>query len=227
MRDTTIIIPTLNEEEIIASTVRKITRQGFKVIVIDDSSDKTALIARKAGAVVIARKNKSGIGSALKQGFSLVESKNVVFMDADLSHHPSYIQKIVHELENNDLVVCSRFIKGGYFGQSKLRILGTKSLNMFTRKYLGLSVNDCTNGFLGARVEKLRQIILYSENKGVDPFQDLFQTPFVFAANILGMDVKEIPADYINRRSGKSKVSGFALGFRHLRLIRKIKKVLK
>ena len=113
-----IIIPTLNEEKNIGIVLQKIPENIKKIseiIIVDSSTDKTPIIAKKYGAKVI-KVPKKGKGYAMKIGAKIAKGHILVFMDGDGSDPPEIIPTALRKLENNDIVICSRnpYLKGNF-----------------------------------------------------------------------------------------------------------------
>ena len=147
------VIPAYNEEKNIASIILEIEKYVDTIIVVDDGSvDHTGEIARRMGAIVIYHGRNLGKGAALLTGFKKaleVGSDTVVTLDADGQHDPKYIPELIKPILMNkaDLVIGSRFIKGGASDAPKYRQLGLRILNFLVRRITGSQVKDTQSGF--------------------------------------------------------------------------------
>jgi len=117
MKLLTIIIPTYNEEKSVQAILRRISKlrlENAEVIIVDDSKDKTAEVARKVmnelrlKGKVIKRKNERGKGSAIAKGIEVSNGRYIVTIDADCEYPPEYIPKILERLKSCDLVLARR-----------------------------------------------------------------------------------------------------------------------
>lgn len=211
-----IIIPTYNECENITLLIEVLERDypQADILVIDDNSpDKTANIVRNlqnqySNIRLLQRPKKMGLGTAYILGFrSAIEwgYKFVLEMDADFSHDPQYIAEILNNLQRFDLVIGSRYVTGG---QTKNWSLPRKLLsyfgNLYARLILNIPIFDLTAGFVGIKVKLLKKINL-TDISGVGY---AFQNEIKYRLYQAGASIKEIPIIFVERRQGKSKMSG-------------------
>jgi dolichol-phosphate mannosyltransferase len=213
MSETVIIIPTYNEKENIEALISGIFRcaPNVEVLVVDDNSpDGTGLIAdriaRKDKRVAVmhmaARKerNVDGLREALKNK----EARYVMEMDADFTHDPEYIPLFIEEIKRNDIVIGSRFVKGGSDAQRKFaRRCLSRAVNCFIRKYLGISVKDCTSGYRCYRRNVLDSFDMDSIiSKGPAVLEEI-----LYMAFFKNYKIKEIPVILRERAKGRSKLN--------------------
>jgi dolichol-phosphate mannosyltransferase len=210
-----IIIPTYNEAENLTKLVEQIFSLNIaelNIIIVDDnSSDGTGKIAdelsQKYPLRVIHRQAKQGLGSAYVSGFkaAIRLGADLVFeMDADFSHDPKDIPRLIEEIKNGyDLVIGSRRIRSGNVsGWSWIRNLESKSAMTFARAILGLKTKDITAGFRCYRTSILKQIDLDKIHAGSYAFQE----EMIYLSERKGFKIKEIPVTFIDRKFGKSKL---------------------
>jgi dolichol-phosphate mannosyltransferase len=216
-----IIIPTYNERENITYVVGRVRREcpSAEIIVVDDNSpDGTAEIVRSLTKQdqylrLVSRPGKQGLGEAYKDILSRLQSeqgiRNIVTMDADGSHDPSAIPILLKKLDTVDLVVGSRYVRGGKIeGWSRFRHLLSFWGNVYTRTITGSPIHDGTAGFVAFRASVL---------KGID-FRDIsgagyaYQIEFKNAIIKNGGAWKEIPITFIERKLGVSKISSKIVG---------------
>lgn len=150
------VIPAYNEEDFIGSVVLRTKNHAEKVIVVDDGSkDKTAEVAKMAGAEVIRHKKNLGKGIALKTGFKKAKELNanvIVCLDADGQHDPDQIPLVVNPILNNnaDIVIGSRFLKNSAKRSIPFyRRIGQKILTITTNLGAKTKVTDSQSGFRG------------------------------------------------------------------------------
>lgn len=210
-----IILPTYNESENIEKLVRKVIsmKEDFYVTIVDDNSpDGTGEIAdRLAGenerVHVIRRPGKMGLGTAYVKGFqyALSEGMDFVFeMDADFSHHPKYLSRMLKAAQEADLVIGSRYYEGVRVdGWRFRRLLLSKFANMYTSYMIIIPVWDFTSGFRCYRREVLEKIDLDAIRS--DGY--VFQIEMTTKAYRLGFKVKEVPIIFYGRAAGYSKIS--------------------
>lgn len=212
----TVIIPTYNEKENIETLVGQLLAlpTGVHVVVVDDNSpDGTGAIADRlavesGGRVgVIHRAGKLGLGTAYIAGFkkALADGADLICsMDADFSHNPRYIPDIVDKIEQgHDLVIGSRYVRGGGSTQTLDRKVFSWGANTITRVILGLHAHDTTAGFRCYRRQALESLDLDSIKSSGYSF--LFE--MLFRVERRGWKVGEVPIIFQDRRLGASKVS--------------------
>lgn len=220
MRNCLIIIPTYNEKEnipnIIPYTLNLSPR--FEILVIEDGSpDGTAdivknLIKTYEGRVhIIERTGKLGLGTAYITGFKWAlqqEKYEYIFeMDADFSHNPDDLLKLLDACENKGayLSVGSRYVKGGAVVNWPWdRLLLSSFASVYVRIITGMNVKDTTAGFVCYRRHTLQSIDL-------DKIHFLgyaFQIEMKFAVWLQGLKIIEVPIIFKDRELGTSKMSG-------------------
>lgn len=216
-----IIIPTFNEVENLARILEQIFNSPLiphpsqlNVLVVDDNSpDGTGELAEKLRSKyphleVLHRPRKAGLGKAYLAGFSYVLSKGadlVVEMDADGSHQIADLRRLIDTLINADdvdVVVGSRYTKGGSVDYPWHRVLVSKLANSFANFILRLGLRDATSGFKVYRREVVKLFLK-------DDFSSSgysFQVETLLRAKRAGFKIKEVPITFIDRKRGKSKM---------------------
>jgi dolichol-phosphate mannosyltransferase len=210
-----IIIPTYNEVDNLRPLLQDIFAYAPEcdiLIVDDNSSDGTGKLAdeihaERPAVKVIHRLGKLGLGTAYITGFkyALAYDYDAVFeMDADFSHNPRYLPAFLKAIEQADLVIGSRYVRGGNTPDwSPLRRLISGSGNIFARIVLGIPVRDCTAGFRCYQTHVLRNIDLNAiQSEGY-----AFQVELTYHVFKQGFRIVEIPIVFVDRRVGKSKMS--------------------
>lgn len=210
-----IAIPTYNERDNIANLVRDIqgAAPSADILIVDDNSpDGTGkiaddLAARDSRVHVLHRPGKMGLGTAYIAGFhyAIEQGYDYVFeMDADFSHNPNYLPQFLALAENADLVIGSRYIKGGGTPNwAPLRKFISGGGNIFARAVLGIPVHDCTGGFRCYRTSALRRLNL----NAVRAQGYAFQVEMAYNFWKSGYRIRELPIIFEDRRVGSSKMS--------------------
>jgi len=215
----TVVIPTYNEAqnlpELIPGLEQTLQNENHKltiVIVDDNSPDGTAQVARELGSiygniVVHERPAKLGIGSAIRDGLCLALSNptcdTVITMDGDLSHDPQEVISLLKESENADLVVGSRYIKGGQvIGWPLHRRVISRVANYICVLLLRTNLHEHTNYF---RAYSRRLAELVAQDANGDGFE--FGISSILIAKDHDFIIKEVPTVFKNRTRGKSKLS--------------------
>lgn len=210
-----VIIPTYNEKDNIEEVLSKVLDQDddLDILVIDDSSpDGTGEIVNKLSngndrINLLTRAGKLGLGTAYVEGFKYALKNNYSFifeMDADFSHDPLEIPNFLSAIENADLVIGSRYIKGVNVVNWPLsRLILSIGASVYTRIITGIPLKDITSGFKCFRREVLESINLDSIQSGGYAFQ-VEMNWHVWRG---GFRIKEIPIIFVDRTVGKSKMS--------------------
>jgi dolichol-phosphate mannosyltransferase len=212
-----LIVPTYNEApniEPLVGAVRKVLPASRRILIVDDSSpDGTGEIADRLAAQleeveVLHRPRKEGLGPAYLAGFreALAQGAELVLqMDADFSHDPAYVPRLLDASHNADLVLGSRYMPGGGVTEwGPTRRLVSRGGSAYARMVLGVQVRDLTGGFKCWRREALEAIDLDS----VDSRGYAFQIEMTYRAIRAGMRVVEVPIVFRERRVGASKMTG-------------------
>jgi dolichol-phosphate mannosyltransferase len=212
-----VVVPTFNEKENIEPFLKAVFEyipKNADILVIDDNSpDGTALVVKeivknhKSRIHLIVREKKLGGASAFLQGFSwgIEHGYNLLLaMDADFSHNPQYIPVMLEQIQNCDVVIGSRNIKGGGIeNRALIRNLITKGAALYCRILLGCPIRDCTGGYNLWSKTALERI-------GVDTIKTRgysFQIEMKYKAFKSKCRIAEIPIIFPDRKHGTSKMS--------------------
>jgi dolichol-phosphate mannosyltransferase len=212
-----LVLPTYNEaaniEAVVEAVLAKLPASSKVLIVDDNSPDGTGEIAERLSAAdewveVLRRPRKEGLGPAYVAGFkhALEGGASLVLeMDADFSHDPAYIPRLLEAADRADLVIGSRYVEGGGVSDwSALRRAISRGGSAYARMVLGLDVRDLTGGFKCFRREVLETIDLDTvESRGY-----AFQVELSYRAIENGFRVVEVPIVFRERRAGSSKMGG-------------------
>jgi dolichol-phosphate mannosyltransferase len=210
-----VIIPTYNEAENLEPIVARVRSAvpDADVLVADDSSpDGTGDLADKLALTddhvhVLHRPGKEGLGAAYLGGFGWALDRGygaMVEMDADGSHDPAELPSLLAALEDADLVVGSRWVKGGTVRNwPRSRELLSRGGNAYARVMLGLSVHDATGGYRAYRASTLNGIALHT----VTSQGYCFQIDLTLRAARAGKKIVEVPITFTERTHGSSKMS--------------------
>ncbi|MDN3494777.1 polyprenol monophosphomannose synthase [Planococcus sp. APC 4015] len=215
MLETLVIIPTYNEIENLESIVDRVlaSNDHTDVLVVDDASpDGTGdladrLAARHPEVHVLHRATKDGLGGAYLAGFAWGLERGywaLVEMDADGSHQPEQLPRMVEQLVDHDLVLGSRWVPGGeVVNWPRRRLLLSRGGNAYTRVALAIDVRDATGGYRVFSAEALRRIDL----SRVSSQGYCFQVDLLWRALKRGLRVVEVPITFVEREHGESKMS--------------------
>jgi dolichol-phosphate mannosyltransferase len=215
MKKTIIVVPTYNEIGNIFVIYEKIFKavENLNLLIVDDNSpDGTGAAAdelakRDKRVFVIHRKKKLGLGSAYIHGMKYSIDNGfdfVVAMDADLSHDPVNLPRMIKMMKDFDLVIGSRYVRnGGMINWGAGRFFISRLANLFCKSVLLIKQEDCSGGYKCYRSELLKKINLDK----IFSFGYSFQVEILYRALHLNAKVIEIPILFVNRHEGKSKLS--------------------
>jgi dolichol-phosphate mannosyltransferase len=211
-----VIVPTYNEVENLASLVEAVFAQpaDLSLLIVDDNSpDGTGMLADELATAnparmsVLHRSDKNGIGPAYIAGFRKAlqgDVRLIITMDADLSHDPNDLPRMLQAAASADVVIGSRYVEGGStVGWPLHRRLISRGGGTYAHFVLGVPVRDLTSGYKVYRRAVIEQFDfdhIRSDGYG-------FQIETVFRAIKNGFRVVEIPIEFHDRTRGKSKLS--------------------
>ena len=212
---TLVISPTYNERKNIQTLVEQVLgpNPDYHLLVVDDNSpDKTAEKVKELQQLypnlhLEERPGKAGLGTAYLFGFQWALDRHfeaIVQMDADLSHDPKDVPRLVAELENHDLVIGSRYVEGvSVVNWPIRRLILSYGANLYSRIITGMPINDATGGFKAWRGSLLDTIRLEKvRSQGYS-----FQIEMNFRAWRLEASIKEETIIFVDRTIGESKMS--------------------
>ena len=214
---TIIIIATYNERDNIEPIINDIFLNApeVNILVVDDNSpDKTYELVEnlantkyKDKLFLLKRAGKLGLGTAYVAGFNYALERNydvIMHMDADFSHNPKYIPDFLEQIQHNDLVLGSRYVRGGgVVNWSFFRKCISMGGSLYSRLILGLKICDLTGGFKCFRSHVLKTIDVNNlKSSGYS-----FQVETTYKTFLNGFKIKEIPIIFEDRRVGQSKMS--------------------
>ena len=210
-----VIVPTYEEVHNLASIVERLLAAvpAVHVLVVDDNSpDGTGaladrLMAQDRRVSVLHRAEKAGLGAAYVAGFRWAQERGydvVVEMDADGSHAPEQLPRLLAALESADLVLGSRWVEGGrILNWPRSRELLSRGGNAYVRLVLGVPLQDATGGFRAYRREVLDALPL----DDVASHGYCFQVDLAWRTTRAGYRVVEVPITFVERVRGDSKMS--------------------
>jgi dolichol-phosphate mannosyltransferase len=208
-----VCLPTYNERENLERMLLALGEKGVSVLVIDDNSpDGTGELADRlaeelAHVQVLHRDRKEGLGPAYLAGFrrALAGGADLVLeMDADFSHDPADVTRLIHWASEAEVVLGSRYVRGGSIANwGRLRRFVSAGGSRYARRVLGVHVHDLTGGFKCFRREVLEELDLDAiTSRGY-----AFQIETTYRALRAGFRVIEVPIAFADRERGGSKMS--------------------
>ncbi len=209
------VVPTFNERDNIFQVVTSLLESTTEadVLVVDDSSpdgtrvDVGEMVASNERVHLLVRPHKMGLGSAYIAGFGWGADRGYEIlceMDADQSHDPTQIPRLLAALKEADLVIGSRYVPGGRVANwGFTRRLLSRYANVYVRLWLRLGVKDATSGFRAFRTETVQALDISTVRSEGYGFQIEMTRRFVRA----GRRVTEVPISFVERAGGDSKMS--------------------
>ncbi len=207
-KDLSIIIPAFLEEENLRLLLPRLkdtlekTGFSFEILIIDTIAplDNTQSVCEEFGAFYTNRKENNSYGSAVREGIALSNGKFIIFMDADGSHSPEFISKLLEYKDDYDVVIASRYIEGGFTENGKLLTFMSRVLNFSYSIILNLKCKDVSNSF-----KLYRSDLLKSSSYSCDNFDIVEEILFKIAKSKKDLKIKEIPYTFKSRIFGQTK----------------------
>ena len=211
-----VIIPTYNERDNINPITERVLSaipEADLFIIDDNSPDGTGKIADELAAAderihVVHRPGKDGLATAYRTGFQAALEEGyptIVEIDADCSHQPEELPRLLRGLAGADVVLGSRWVPGGAaLNWPKSRAILSRAGNAYARVMLGIPLHDMTGGYRVYRASALRKI----ELENVECVGYCFQIDLARRAVLAGLKVAEVPITFVERTRGASKMSG-------------------
>ena len=213
-----IVLPTYNERENLPLMVDALFALGIPdlhILIVDDNSpDGTGTLADNLAAQhprtihVLHRTEKNGLGPAYVAGFKqaiTLGADYIIQMDCDFSHQPKYIPELMKTIKNSDLVIASRFVKGGSVDENwsfYQKLLSWFTNRIYTHIILGIPVYDATGGY---RIWR-RDTLVGLDLERIRSNGYVFQVEMAYVASKLGFRVTEMPIYFPDRVRGDSKM---------------------
>lgn len=212
-----VVIPTFNEKrnvrELIAAIRTEMKSFDLDILIVDSASpDGTAGEIREiqktdGGLFLFEQSAKMGLGKAYLDGMRWALDRSydcLITMDADLSHNPRYLPQIIQEMETHELVIGSRYVRGGGLEDwPAYRLFLSRFANWYASSLTGLPFHDLTSGFQCFRTSLLRNILRY--NIHTEGYAFLVELKFL--AIMQKARYVEVPIMFSDRTKGNSKIS--------------------
>jgi dolichol-phosphate mannosyltransferase len=214
-----VIVPTFNEHNNLPVVAAALLRlHDLRLLIVDDASpDGTGAVADTLAAAnpgrvaVVHRTGTRDLGLSYIDGMQYAlrtDATHICQMDADLSHNPGDVPRLLEASANADLVIGSRYVPGGRVENwPRRRVLLSGFANRYVRAITGLQVHDCTSGFRCWRREAVEQLPL----DRILSNGYAFQVELTWEAAANGCRIVEEPITFVDRREGISKVSSGVL----------------
>lgn len=202
-----VIIPTKNEPYIgiLVAKLRQVLRNNLEIIVIEKGTKLPKVKAK------VVKQRTSGLGNAFLEAVKYTHGDLIANMDGDGSHRPEDLKKMIDQMENTDLVIGSRFVRGGKTKDVQHRQIASLIARKLASFIMGLDIKDSTSGFFVVQ----RNVIEKIKVKKVLGYKIIF--PLIYKAQKQHFRVKEVPITFVGRQAGTSHVSVFKIsGFKEI-----------
>ena len=215
-----VIVPTYNERDNVTPFVQALLAlDGVRVLVVDDASpdgtaDAAAVAATSSGGrvAVLRRTGPRGLGRSYVDGMRAAlnsDATHICQMDCDFSHDPGELPRLLAVGAAGTLVIGSRYVPGGTLRNWPAhRVLLSGVANWYVRTLTRLPIHDCTSGFRCWSRDLLARLPL----DGIVSDGYAFQVEMTWEARAAGGRIVEVPITFVERRTGRSKLSGRVIG---------------
>jgi dolichol-phosphate mannosyltransferase len=215
----TVILPSYLEEENLRLLLPRIKEHcqnispNYEILVVDTMTpmDGTPDVCKDLGIKYLNRKNGNMYGDAVRTGIQVSQGKYIIFMDADGSHAPHFLEELYKCHNDAEVVIASRYIDGGFTENSQVLVLMSLIVNIGYRLILGLRCKDVSNSFKLYPGEALRKLQLNCNN-----FDIVEEILFKIVRLNPQFRLKEIPFSFKKRMFGETKRNLFAFIFTYL-----------
>jgi dolichol-phosphate mannosyltransferase len=184
----------------------------YEILVVDTESprDETPAVCQRHAARYVPRRGGNLYGHAIRTALAEARGRRVVLMDADGSHNPSFLPLLWAQRDNADLVIASRYVRGGKTENPAVLIFMSLMVNVVFRVFLGLNCSDVSNSFRLYRGDDLRALRLRCDH--FDIVEEIL-VKLVFSRR--GYRVVEVPIIFEKRKAGRTKrnLLLFAFGY--------------
>ena len=224
-----VILPCYQEEENLKillpniSSILKKMNVNHEIIVVDtiDLNNVCKEICEQNETLYVNRENSNTYGDAIRTGIRKAKCDYIVIMDADGSHNPKYIESMYDTiLSGYDLVIGSRYIKGGQTNNNLILKLMSYILNLTYRIIFRLNINDISNSF-----KIYKRVQLQSVNTSCNNFDIVEEILIRLKVKYNSLKIKEVPIEFNKRKYGKSKRNLFSFILSYINTIFKLYKI--
>jgi len=224
-----VVIPAYLEAENLKNILPRINKtlnelnKTYEVIVVDTimPMDDTMAVCKDNEVFYINRKNGNNYGDAVRTGIEHAKGCYIIFMDADGSHSPEFIKKLYDSSKGFDVVIASRYVKGGDTENSKSLILMSLIVNIVYSKFLHLKCHDVSNSFKLYNADLIKNIRLASKN-----FDVVEEILIKLTRKNKFLRIKEIPYCFRKRMFGSTKRNLFLFSISYIVTLIRLKILL-
>ena len=229
MKSVSVILPTYNEKENILEVIGsliKYVKNPLEIIVVDDKSQDGTLEAVKSSKFknvkIIRRISHRSLPKSISDGILNARGDIIIWMDADMSHPPEIVPKLVKAVEKYDVVIASRYVDNGKDIRPIARRIASRAINHFASFIFGFKIRDWSTGFVAARRRVFGKIKLIDYGYGE------YCINFLYSCIKNGFTVKEIGFVNSERTKGHSKTSHslmamLGIGYKYIKEVLKLR----
>ena len=222
-----VVLPAYLEEENLRFLLPRLlttlqeTGLTHEIVVVDtvEPLDGTAAVCAQEGARYVNRQPGNSFGDAVRTGIEQAQGERVIFMDADGSHTPEFVQQLLNASAGQDVVIASRYVEGGFTDNSAALIAMSRLLNWTYSKVLGLHCKDVSNSFKLYQSHQLKALNLTCAN-----FDIVEEILHKLNRAKPGLAIREIPYSFKQRAFGKTKRNLVVFMFTYLQTIIRLKR---
>jgi dolichol-phosphate mannosyltransferase len=214
--DLSIVIPALNEAENLSYLIPRLKNLldelqiEYEILIIDHAPNADTLALVQQQQMTLYDQQQPGYGTAIRVGLNCAQGEYVLTMDADLSHSPAYVKVLWDKRHEADILIASRYTRGGRYKMPLMRTILSRTLNIFFSRGLSLYTQDMSSGYRLYNTKAIQS--LHLQNQDFALLQEI-----LVKAYCEGWRVLEIPFEYVPRLHGSSHARVFALGKSYLR----------
>jgi len=203
-----VIIPSYLEEENLRIIIPKLKNEmqklgdDYEIMIVDTMQpmDHTEDVCKNNKLIYLNRKKGNNYGDAVRTGIENATGEYIIFMDADGSHSPEFIEQLYRHKNEYDVVIASRYIDGGATDNNRILIFMSWVVNIVYSYFLNLKCKDVSNSFKLYRGDLLKKISLYCNN-----FDIVEEILFKLKKTNESLRIKEVPFSFKKRMFGETK----------------------
>jgi dolichol-phosphate mannosyltransferase len=222
----TIAIPAYLEEENLRILLPRLSKTlmalpvSSEVVVVDTQTpmDNTLMVCRENNAVYLNRSPGNYYGDAVRTAIQYCASQYLVFMDGDGSHAPEFIPNFLKVADSHDVVIASRYVRGGTSDNKKYLLFMSRVVNVLYSVVLNLNCKDVSNSFKLYRTSLLKPLALYSKN-----FDIIEELLLKMKRDCNNLRILELPFTFKERMFGHTKRNLFIFMFTYLFTLLKLR----
>ncbi len=225
-KDLSIIIPAYKEEENLRVILPKLSsvlhgmHLSYEILIVDTmtSMDNTKSVCNIEGVRYLNRAVGNNYGDAIRTGIKHAEGEYSIFMDADGSHTPEFIKNLYEHRHNHDVVIASRYVKGGETDNNRMLILMSVVLNLIYSIVLNLNCKDVSNSFKLYKTADIKHLMLTCNN-----FDIVEEILFKLKRSKKTLRILELPFSFKKRMFGETKRNLVAFMFTYFFTLMKLR----